>query len=399
MNRLSLVALFVVSVALVSVANAQHLTSARLYLKLRQFEQAEASAEKAVAKDPDDEEAWYVLGQIRFELKKYSTMVDAFDKSLAVKPEYKDEIYRYRLKVWADTYNAGVKYYTAGQQTDSVAKFQTAIDSFTVAVKAMPDSSTTYYVLGLSQYATKNYDKAIEALSTCVEKDPKRTDAMKLVGQIHLQSAREKNEAKDSVGAQKEYLLAAAAYEKLYAADPKTTDNIIALIDVYERAKMSDKALNLTSNCVKENPNNRICRFAYGVYLSKQTKYDQSVEQFKAVIDAEPNNQDELYKDAVYNLGVANLNWGVQIKEAADKKAEEEAKLKKGKKKNDKIVEDYSYKEKFKAALPYFEKTAQYRTDDPAIYQQLGKIYANLNMTKEMKEAFDRADKLLKEGK
>jgi tetratricopeptide (TPR) repeat protein len=397
MNRLSLVALFVVSVALFSVAHSQHLTSARLYLKLRQFEQAEASALKAVAKDPDDEEAWYVLGQIRFELKKYPEMIEAFDKSLAVKPEYKDDIARYRLKVWADSYNAGVKYYNKGR--DSAEYFQKAVDSLTVASKAMPESTSTFYVLGLAQYGKKDFNAAIASLNACVEKDPKRTDAMKLVGQIHLQSAREKNEAKDSVGAMSEYALAATAYEKLYAADPTTTENMVSLIDVYERAKMSDKALNLTSNCVKENPKNRICRFAYGVYLSKQMKYGESVDQFKAVIDAEPENQDELYKDAVYNLGVANLNWGVALKEAADKKAEEEAKVKKPGKKKSERVEDMSYKEKYKAALPYFEKTAQYRSTDPTIYQQLGKIYANLNMTKEMKDAFEKADKLLKEGK
>ena len=353
MKRISILALFVVSAALFTVANAQHLTSARLYLKLRQFEQAEASALKAVAKDPEDEEAWFVLGQIRFELKKFADMVDAFNKSLEIKPEYKDEISRYKLKVWADCYNAGVKYYTRAQSTDSAAYFQTAIDSFMVAVKAMPESTMTYYVLGLAYYGNKDFNNAVATLNTCVEKDPKRLDAMKLVGQIHLQAARDKNEAKDSVGAMNSYTLAATAYERLYAADPANPDNIISLIDVYERAKMSDKALTLTSNCVKENPKNRICRFAYGVYLSKQTKYAESVEQFKAVIDADPNNQDELYKDATYNLGVANLNWGVALKDAADKKAEEEAKAKKGKK-NTKVVEDMSYKEKYKAALPYF---------------------------------------------
>ncbi|MEK7671517.1 MAG: hypothetical protein AAB344_04785, partial [Bacteroidota bacterium] len=229
-----------------------------------------------------------------------------------------------------------------------------------------------------------------------ITKDPKKTDAIRLLGQLHLQMGREKKDAKDEAGAMEEHKQAVVAFEKLYEAAPTNVDNIIALIDVYERAGMNEKALNLTSNCVKTDPTNRVCRFALGVYLLKKDLFAESIEQLKAVIDLEPDNKDEMYKDATYNLGVANLNWGVAMKEAADKKAEEERKAQKGKKKNIKETEDLSYKEKFRAAVPYLEKTAELRKDDATLYQQLGKLYAHLNMAKEAKAAFEAVDKLLK---
>jgi Flp pilus assembly protein TadD len=105
------------------------------------------------------------------------------------------------------------------------------------------------------------------------------------------------------------------------------------------------------------------------------------------MIDIEPDNQDDMYKDAMYNVGVAYQNWGVALKAESDKKVE----ASKGK-----VKEDLTYKEKFKSALSHFEKVVEFKKDDPTIYQALGRLYANLNMTKEAKAAFETADKLLK---
>jgi Flp pilus assembly protein TadD len=85
------------------------------------------------------------------------------------------------------------------------------------------------------------------------------------------------------------------------------------------------------------------------------------------------------------------------MKEADDKRLEEARKAQKGKKgKAAELKEDLSYKEKFKAALPYLEKTADMRPDDANLQTQLGRLYANLNMTKEAKAAYDKADMLIK---
>jgi tetratricopeptide (TPR) repeat protein len=397
---------------LIVQAHAQYLTSAKLsFSQYRSgvakridpaelqnlLVQAEASALKAVAKDDKDEEAWFLLGQIRYEMRKYPEMIEAFNKSLAVKPAYAEEIGRYRLKLWIDGYNAGVKYYNKGRDTASY--WDTALDSLKVAILAEPDSSATYYVSALAYYGKKDYANAIAMLNTCLEKNPpKKTDILKMLGQFHIQVAQDKKDAKDEAGAVQEYKEAAATYEKLYQAEPKNLENLVTLLDLYERAGMGEKSLALTSECVKNDPSNRVCRFAYGAYLLKRDKFAESIEQLKAVIDLDPQSRDDLYKDATYNLGVAHLNWGVAMKEAADKKAEELKKAqkdKKGKKPQEEPA-DLSYKEKFKEALPYLEKTAELRKDDASIYQQLGRLYANLNMTKEAKTAFETADKIMK---
>lgn len=397
MKRSTPIILLFWTVVFISTASAQFLTSARLYLKQREWALAESSALKATVKDDKDEEAWFVLGQARFELKKYPEMIDAFNKSLEIKPEYREEIDRYKLKVWVDSYNAGIKYYNKGRDTASY--LDTALDSLKLAIKAMPDSASNYYVSALSYYGKRDYANSTKMLETTLEKDPANIEAVKMLGQLHLQAGREKSDAKDSVGAAEQYRLSTLAFERLYEKAPGDVDNIINLIDAYERAGMNDKAFTLTSNCVKADPGNRICRFAFGVYLLKKDMYSESIEQFKAVVEPEPLEKDVMYKDATYNLGVAYLNWGVAMKEENDKKAEAARKAAKGKKKAPEEKEDMTYKEKFKAAVPYLEKVAAFRQDDAGIYQQLGKLYANLNMSKEAKAAFETADRLVKEGK
>lgn len=373
-----------------SFASAQYLTSAKLYMKLAQFEKAEASAVTATQKDPDDEEGWFVLGQARYELKKYVEMLEAFDKAFALDPEeHGEEIGRYRLKVWALSHNDGVKYYNAGRDTASY--FQTAINSFRAATLAMPDSVETYYVYALAYYGNKQTDEAIKVLNASLVRKPDQPKVLDLLAKFHSQQAREKADAKDEAGSKQEYEAAIAAYEKYRQTDPTNTDVNMALIDLYERLSLKEKALAMTRDAVTADPNNRDLRYVYGVYLMKQDNIPGAIEQFSTVESQKPDTVDVVHMNAVYNLGVAYLNWGVAMKKDAEQKAEEAAKAKKKG-----FKEDMSYKEKFKSAVTYFEKSAEMKKDDPFVWQQLGRLYANLNMPKEADAAYKKYDALSK---
>ncbi len=406
----------------VSFTNAQHLTSAKLYLNLKQYDRAEASGLKAVDKDPGDEEAWFVLGKISYELQKYIQMLGAFDKASAIdSTEYKTEIQAYRLKVWADSYNAGIKYYNRGR--DTAAFFQNAIEQFKTAILAIPDSTRTYYILALTYYGNKQSDEAIKTLNRSLEKDPKKPEELKLLGQLHLQSAREKTDAKDEAGAKPEFAASVSAFEKLIPIyrsnhdaliaqikqseslgksdttmreklneiDRSSRDNIMSLIELYERLGMSEKSLTLTRDAVASDPTNPSFRYVYGVYFIKQEKYAEGIEQLSKVEQAGADSTNPIYPDAVYNLGVAYLNWGVALKKESEIKSEAAAKAKKKDYK-----EDVLYKEKFNSARVYFEKTAEQRPNDPVIWQQLAKLYAVLNMSDKAKKAYEKYDQLNK---
>jgi tetratricopeptide (TPR) repeat protein len=282
-------------------------------------------------------------------------------------------------------YNDGVNVYNKGRDTASY--YKTAIDRFTIAINMVPDSSGTYYVRSLAYYATQDLKSALKDLEKAVSLKPDMEDASRLAGQIHYNMAGERENAKDSVGALTEFKAASKMFEKAFAANANSSENIINLIDVYQRTKEADKALALTQTAVQKDPNNKIFRYAYGTFLLKQDKFAEAVEQFSKAVEI-----DATYSDAVYNLGVAYLNWGVTLKEVADKKYEAE----RLKNKSKDIKEDMSYKDKFKDALPWLEKAQEMRPDDLGLLQSLGKVYANLNMVEKSKTAFEKFDRLSK---
>lgn len=360
-------------------------TSAKLYMNQKQWDKAEASLVKELAKNDKNEEAWFLLGQVRLEVKKYAEMNEAYTRALQIGDVHKAEIARNRLAIWAMMYNDGVSLYNKGR--DTAEFYQKAVDRFTTGIAMVPDSSGTYYVRALAYYAKQDMKSALADLEEAVKLKPDFEEAARLAGQVHYNLAMERVNAKDDAGSQSEFVLATQAFEKAYKANPNNPDNITNLIDVYERTKNSDKALGLTRTAVEKDPNNKVFRYAYGVFLLKQDKFPEAIEQFKKAVEIDPK-----YGDAIYNLGVSYLNWGVSMKVESDKKAEAERAKNKGKD----VKEDVTYKEKFKEALPFLEKAQEIRPDDLGLLQQLGKVYANLNMVEKSKAAFERYDRLSK---
>jgi tetratricopeptide (TPR) repeat protein len=388
MNRFFPVVLLVLAFSYLSTTAFQcgsaELTSAKLYISQKQYEKAEASLMKQIAKNDKDEEAWFLLGQVRLEMKNYSGMNEAYTRALAVGTTHSAEIWRNRLSIWGMMYNDGVKYYNAGR--DTAEYFDRAVSCFQTAIMLEPDSASTYYVAALAQFAKKNHDAARELLTTSLEKKRENPDAARFRGQLEYTDALDKYAQKDSVGGRQELERSAASFELAYKLEPQNADNITSLIEVYDRLGETAKAEEVTKSAVEKNPSSKLFRFAYGVFLLKKEAYPEAVEQFTKSVEIDPS-----YSDGIYNLGVAYLNWGIKLKEEASKKAEANKKVSARDTK-----EDQTYKERFKQALPYLEKSADLRPDDGQLWLQLGRLYAILNLPEKSKAAFAKSDALLK---
>ena len=365
------------------------MTTAKLAIKEKQFDKAEESLTKGLAKNDQDEESWFLLGEVRYELKKYREMNDAFTRALAISSVHQDNIRQYRLDVWAKQFNAGVDAYNQGQAQP--AKYDEAITHLDVAVTVLPESVHTYRALALAHFAKKDYSRATSTLQTALAKSPDYSAGAMLLGQVHYAIAEEKLAANDAAGAKAEYAKASDAFERLYKADPNSPDNIRILIDALAHSGQDERALSITRDCITRDPNSRVCRYAYGVYLLQGKNFGDAVREFEKVVQLDPNSTDQIRLDAVYNLGVAYLNWGVTMKSEAEKKAEL------SKKGRDAVV-DESYKNKFRAALPHLEESARLRENDADLWQRLGQVYAHLNMVDKSKNAYEHFDKLTKKN-
>jgi tetratricopeptide (TPR) repeat protein len=364
------------------------MTSAKLAISQKQFDKAEANLLKELARNDKNEEAWFILGQVRFDMKKYIEMNDAFTHALQIGPAHKNDIKQYRIAVWSLMVNEGIGFYNRGRDTASF--YKDAIEKFNTAIVVRPDTAMTYSLRAKSYfYGLQDQKTALADFEKVLELDPTDKEAADLIGRMRFNRGMEALAAKDTAGSQKEFLAAVDAFEKVYKLNPGDADNISNLMDVYIRTNQTEKALALTKTAVEKEPGNKVFRYNYGVFLLKQEKFEEAAEQFKKATEIDPT-----YSEAVYNLGASYLHWGIALREAAKKKAEEEAA--KSKNKGKEVKDDLSYQDKLRLALPYLEKARTLRPEDADLIQRLGQVYANLGMKDKAKAAFDEFDRLSK---
>ena len=391
-NKFSLLLLMsILVVALVTQGfqcSSAEMTSARLYMQRSDWESAQKSLEKELANNPQNEEAWYLLGRVKSEKKDFAGMNGAFEKALSISKAHGEEIQMTRLSFWSQYFNRGVTYFSKGQ--DSTQYFDRSVEAFETAVVINPDSAATYKNLGFSYLAKGNAEGAIKPLQEVLKRE-NDSQAAKLLGEIYYDLGVRHRTAFEGLGSENmdsteyksalESLSEAIEYLKQASSwDPKNEDIASVLMNSYMAADRIGEAKEQFRKAVERNPGNKIYRYNYGVLLLKEKTYLKAIKHFQKAVEVDPD-----YENALYNLGVAYVNWGVEMREAAEAKAQ---------KKGRGVKVDESYKEKFKAALPRFDRVLDLRPDDAELWEQLGRVYANLNMQAEARDAFDKADKI-----
>ena len=460
MKKIIVYGMLVISAASLALMGFQcssaEMTSAKLYIQRKEFSNAEAQLLKEVAKNPKNEEAWFMIGQIRMELKNYKGMKDAFVEASKVGSKFKKDIETQTLGTWARLFNQGVEELNKAQDSTG---FDLAIATYSLANYVMPESLTNQQNLGLAYYRKGDFESAIQPLTISAEKG-KSLFAIKVLSNIFLVRAnefkskfveqnrvaieelknlgqvREKVKAadvkyylgepndisKETKGKGKQavvvkeiwkytkynlnvtiedelvsvvnfsapykgnidssnHYLSVAEYAKaivvlkngavLYPEEPEISEN---LMNAYIGAERNEEARELLVDRVKRYPNSKFDRYNYGVFLLKDNKYEESVNEFKAVLEIDP-----AFSSAVYNLAATYVNWGVA----------EQERLKKEKKDDDK-----SYQEKYKFAIPYLEKVIVDKPTDIQIWELLGQVYANLGEVDKANSAYKKADEI-----
>lgn len=441
--------------------SSAEMTSAKLYMQRKEYQNAEAQLLKEVAKNPKNEEAWFMLGNIRgIELKDYKGMKDAYVKAGEAGTKFKKEIENQTLAMWGRLFNQGVDELN---KAEGNAGIDVAIESFKLAAYVQPDSTINQQNIGLAYYRKGDYDSAIPPLMISMEKT-NSIYAIRVLSNIHLVRAAEmkakfveKNAAsleevknleqirekikaldvkyyigepasveketkgkgknaevvkefwtypkynltvtieKDIVSLVKympeykpaidssDHKLALKEYEKaiqilkrgnsVYPEDAELSEN---LMNAFIGSERNDEARQLLNDRVKKYPNSKYDRYNFGVFLLKDNKYEESVNEFKAVLEIDP-----AFSSAIYNLAATYVNWGVS----------EQERLRKAKK-----DEDKSYQEKYRFAIPYLEKVIEDKPNDIQIWELLGQVYANLGELKKADAAYKKADEI-RQGK
>lgn len=172
-----------------------------VYEKLKQFNRARDSYQKAIKLSPQ-EDFYYNLGEVFIELEKWDDAINSFLKVLETDPNdgnsyfnlgicyYKKEEKNLALDNFQKAVEKNPKdvyaYFYLGYlyQNDGLTNF--AIDSYKKVLEVSPDYSWAYFNLGAIAFKNGNLEEARMYLAKTIEYNPRDIEAYKLLTQICL---------------------------------------------------------------------------------------------------------------------------------------------------------------------------------------------------------------------
>lgn len=155
-------------------------TTGKLAFQQKDYVKAEKELSKGVITDKADDEAWYMLGFSQIEVGKYDEAKQSFKSALAISNKFGDYIRNY----WIDKYNAGINAFNGGTKAlgkkDTVTankNFNDALNSFKAASNIIPDSISSFQMMGDCYTYLGKMDEALKMYTSILDKSKSKADA------------------------------------------------------------------------------------------------------------------------------------------------------------------------------------------------------------------------------
>lgn len=357
--------------------NSSKLTEAKLKIRENKYDEAILILGSLEDKRENNSEVFYLMGYLYGEKNNIEKMLINFNKSLAINSQYKSNIEASKKYYWATVFNKGVvnfnKAKNSNSQESSQKFYNMAIDDFNSATLIDPKSVSSYTNLIYAFLNMNRIDDATEVLEKVINIESS-TEIIGLLGQIYNEKATNllnqyetTKRVEDRSKAIELFNKSITILEEGITKFPNNGDILLNLSNAYIGANKIDSAMSIFKAGVEKEPENKYYRYNYGVVLLNLANYLNAEIQFKKAIEIDNN-----YVNAIYNLAVTYLRWGSH---------EENEQL------------NNNVKDKYLLAIKYFEQYLTYNPKEFQIWELLGKIYLKLDMNKESKDAFEKADK------
>lgn len=428
-------------------------TGAKVYINQKNYKEAMRLLEIETQKNPANEEAWFLLGQLRSESGDYVGMNVAFNEALKLGPKHQREVQAIRYNKWANHINPGINALQRAS-SDSMMLYDTAIEQFIKSTQAWPDTMLTYRYLGYAYQGKGDSENALEAFASAWKRG-KDTESRKQAGRIYLQRGKslkeqfqtenaDKIRALDNLSKVTKGALKADVMNMLGAPDnvKRTRNsrkeewtytryaNLVVFIDG-DRVTSKEQRSPYNPNIDSTKHAAAQAEFASAVGMFEEVKavdprdnsnlnlllqayveadrIREAISGFRQAVENEPGNKLNHFILGVLHRTVSDYPKAIVEFEAALSidPAYADALFEIGatyynwgvdmiREAQEKGAESDAYKEKFQAALPNLEKVAEMKKDDPTVWDTLATIYARLGQSDKALKALDNADKIRK---
>ena len=278
---------------------------------------------------------------------------------------------------WVREMQAGGNAYEQGAE-DSEA-YTRAIHHFQNATRIQPDSVSSYVNVAYAYLASGEQEEAIAPFEEAVDRGATDAQIFTFLGQLYRRQDQNQQ--------------AVQILEEGREIHPQDEDILNQLLNAYVATDQIQKARDSFRSAVQANPENEIYRYNYGSLLLQAQDYDAAIEQLEKAVSIDPN-----YASALYNLGAAYQNKGVNINDEIsqldeqlrqDKANLSDAEIEERQQEIDQLVDER--RELFEEAIPHLVKARtlmEESGEDPTeVCRALFQAYAQTNQSDKAKEA------------
>jgi predicted TPR repeat methyltransferase len=247
------------------------------------LDEAKALCEQACQSNPNDTEAWFLLGAINGQLGDFSKAEESSRRVIALGPT-----------IPAGHYNLGI----ALLKQD---KFDDAIASFQQAIKLSPGFFTAYHDLGNAQLAKGLTEEAIESYKRALRTNPDFAEAHVNLGNTLVAQGKPSD--------------AEPHFQRAVELKPTLAEAHLGLGDALNSLSRPMEAIACYQQAIRYKPDNAEAHFNLGKILydieasacrehgwPRINKYQEAASHFRRVLAINPDHY-----DACYNLGLTLL--------------------------------------------------------------------------------------------
>ena len=211
---------------------------------------------------------WNVLGASRAQLGMLDEAIDAYKKTISLKPDY------------------AVGYNNMGIVLKDQGKFDEAIDVYKKSISIKPDYAEAYYNMGVSLEKLGKLDEAIGAYKKSISLKPNNPKAYFNIGVV----LKNQNNVKEAV----------EAYKNVILLKPDHAEAIINLANIFYQNGKFDVAVRGFEKVISLVPDYAEAYNNMGLALKDQGKTIEALEALKKAISLKPN-----FVEAYNNMGNA----------------------------------------------------------------------------------------------
>ncbi len=331
---------------IVGEVSAQSVKDARKNLSKNKFEEAKEEAEKVIAKKPNEEEAYFILGVALGALGDIDGMDANFEKCRSMTNDFNGRMNIERDRMHGINFTAGLSTLQKADKEEDTEKshplYNEAIKRFNSALKIRSDDVQSKQYLGYAYLNLQDLDNAEKFYLEAVLGEPDNKSILKNLGIINFERA---YNLEDPAA----YPNVVKYYEKLIEVAPEEIPVIgEQLILGYEQTKQFDKGIQFIERMLSEAPDNANLITWKGNMLLQKGDNDAAFEVFNDALKVSPDNVQLL----------TNIAFMPYLKLEEMKAAGQE------------ITE-----EQWKAVLPSMEKLSTVTPKDPDVWHALVRLY------------------------